>query len=61
MTHLLERFSVALIDAEETGEGLCFRCSAYFDDNCPVTTSTTIVRIRRCDSRARESVMAKEA
>lgn len=37
LTRLLERFSVALIDAEQAGDGLCFRCSAYFDDNCPVS------------------------
>ena len=36
LTRLLERFALTLIEAEETGEGLCFRCSAYFDDNCPV-------------------------
>ena len=37
LAHLLERFSVALIEAEEAGEGLCFRCSAYFEDSCPVS------------------------
>jgi DNA-binding MarR family transcriptional regulator len=37
LTRLLERFSVALIDAEQAGDGLCFRCSAYFDDDCPVS------------------------
>ena len=37
LTRLLERFSVALIDAEQAGDGLCFRCSAYFDDHCPVS------------------------
>ena len=37
LSRLLERFSLALIDSEETEDGLCFRCSAYFDDNCPVT------------------------
>lgn len=36
LSALLERFSGALIDEEETGEGLCFRCSAYFDDACPM-------------------------
>lgn len=36
LTHLLERFALTLIEAEETDEGLCFRCSAYFEDNCPV-------------------------
>ncbi|TNF83200.1 MAG: MarR family transcriptional regulator [Acidobacteria bacterium] len=33
----LERFSLALLHAEESGEGLCFRCSAYFEEQCPVT------------------------
>lgn len=37
LTQLLERFSTALIDAEDTGDDLCFRCSAYFDDQCPIT------------------------
>lgn len=37
LSRLLERFSLALIESDETGDGLCFRCSAYFDDNCPVT------------------------
>ena len=36
LTRLLERFSVALIEAEEAGDGLCFRCSAYFEDACPI-------------------------
>ncbi|MGB5815094.1 MAG: MarR family winged helix-turn-helix transcriptional regulator, partial [Thermoanaerobaculia bacterium] len=37
LAHLLERFSLVLIHAEDSGEGLCFRCSAYFEDECPVT------------------------
>jgi DNA-binding MarR family transcriptional regulator len=36
LTHLLERFSLALMASQELGEGLCFRCSAYFEDNCPI-------------------------
>ena len=36
LTHLLERFSLALILANESREGLCFRCSAYFDEHCPI-------------------------
>lgn len=36
LTQLLERFALTLIETDETDEGLCFRCSAYFDDNCPV-------------------------
>jgi DNA-binding MarR family transcriptional regulator len=36
LTRLLERFALALIEADTGGEGLCFRCSAYFEDNCPV-------------------------
>jgi MarR family 2-MHQ and catechol resistance regulon transcriptional repressor len=34
--NLLERFSVALICSEDNLEGLCLRCSAYFDAQCPV-------------------------
>jgi DNA-binding MarR family transcriptional regulator len=36
---LLERFSVALIRSERKVEGLCLRCSAYFDAHCPVRHS----------------------
>ena len=61
LTHLLERFSVALIEAEETGEDLCFRCSAYFDDNCPVThyhDDCPYQKVRHPDGQL---VMGKEA
>lgn len=33
---LLERFSLGLIAAEDTEEGVCLRCSAHYDINCPV-------------------------
>jgi DNA-binding MarR family transcriptional regulator len=36
LTHLLERFSLLLINQQDSGEGLCLRCSAYYDDICPV-------------------------
>lgn len=36
-TRLLERFSLQLIRQEDSGKGLCLRCSAYYDDVCPVT------------------------
>lgn len=36
LTQLLERFSLALIQCGESADGLCFRCSAYFDENCPI-------------------------
>ena len=61
LTHLLERFSVALIDAEETGEDLCFRCSAYFDDNCPVTHFHDDCPYQKVRQAGGESVTAKEA
>jgi DNA-binding MarR family transcriptional regulator len=35
-TRLLERFSLLLIGQEDSGEGLCMRCSAYYDEACPV-------------------------
>ncbi len=35
-TRLLERFSLQLISQEDSGEGLCMRCSAYYDEACPV-------------------------
>jgi len=61
LTHLLERFSVALIDAEQAGEGLCFRCSAYFDDNCPVTHFHDDCPYQKVRRPVGEPVMAKEA
>jgi DNA-binding MarR family transcriptional regulator len=36
LTRLLERFSLLLIRQEDSGEGLCLRCSAYYDEACPV-------------------------
>ncbi len=37
LTRLLERFALVLLKAEEPAEGgLCLRCSAYYDDKCPV-------------------------
>jgi len=36
LTKLLERFSIALLSAEGDREGLCLRCSAYFDEQCPI-------------------------
>lgn len=36
LSHLLERFSVALIEAKEAADEICLRCSAYYDENCPV-------------------------
>ena len=61
LTHLLERFSVAFIDAEDTGEGLFFRCSAYFDDNCPVTHFHDDCPYQKVRQPGEESVTAKEA
>lgn len=36
LTRLLERFSLLLIGQEDSGDGLCMRCSAYYDEACPV-------------------------
>ncbi len=36
-TALLERFALRLIRQEDSGEGLCLRCSAYYAESCPVT------------------------
>ena len=33
---LLERFSLRLIHAQEPMSQICLRCSAYYDENCPV-------------------------
>ena len=32
----MERFSLRLLRSEDAGDGLCFRCSAYYDESCPV-------------------------
>ena len=34
---LLQRFSMALVEAEDEGDGLCLRCAAYFEESCPVS------------------------
>jgi DNA-binding MarR family transcriptional regulator len=36
LERMLERFSLALLRSEKDAEGLCLRCSAYYDDHCPV-------------------------
>ena len=36
LVRLLERFSLALIRSDDGHDGLCLRCSAYFQDVCPV-------------------------
>jgi DNA-binding MarR family transcriptional regulator len=36
LADLLERFSLRMIEQEGTGAGLCLRCAAYRDTNCPV-------------------------
>jgi len=33
---LLERYSLALIGAENRGDGPCLRCSGYYDRDCPL-------------------------
>jgi len=36
MADLLERFSLRLIHAQEPMSQICLRCSAYYDEHCPV-------------------------
>lgn len=36
LTHLLERFSLAMIRQEQASDGLCMRCAAYWDEQCPI-------------------------
>lgn len=36
LADLLERFSVALLEAEHTETGICLRCSAYYEESCPI-------------------------
>jgi DNA-binding MarR family transcriptional regulator len=36
MADLLERFSLRLIHAQEPMSQICLRCSAYYEENCPV-------------------------
>jgi DNA-binding MarR family transcriptional regulator len=33
---LLQRFSLYLLEQEDTEGGMCLRCAAYCDDHCPV-------------------------
>ena len=37
LSRLMERFSLRLLRMEVPGDGLCFRCSAYYEDSCPVS------------------------
>ena len=36
LARLMERFSLRLLNSEGAEDGLCFRCSAYYEENCPV-------------------------
>jgi len=36
MADLLERFSLRLIHAQEPMSKICLRCSAYYDEHCPI-------------------------
>ena len=36
LADLLERFSLRLINAQEPTSQICLRCSAYYDEECPV-------------------------
>lgn len=37
LAKLLERFSVALLEGEETEDPVCLRCAAYVEGDCPVS------------------------
>lgn len=37
LTQLLKRFSLSLIRQEDSGDGLCLRCAAYCEEDCPVS------------------------
>lgn len=39
LTELLERFSTALLSAEDEGDPACLRCGAYYEEVCPVRTT----------------------
>ena len=36
LARLMERFSLRLLNGEGAEDGLCFRCSAYYEESCPV-------------------------
>lgn len=36
LANLLERFSVSLLELEDSGKGLCLRCAAHWEEHCPV-------------------------
>jgi len=36
MAELLQRFSLRLLRQEATNDGICLRCAAYCEDDCPV-------------------------
>ncbi len=36
LSRLVERFSVSLLETDEDVDGVCLRCSAYYDDHCAI-------------------------
>jgi MarR family transcriptional regulator, organic hydroperoxide resistance regulator len=51
LTNLLERYSLALIGSSAPPRGRCLRCSAYFDDACPLQFVHDGCPYRRSGSR----------
>jgi DNA-binding MarR family transcriptional regulator len=58
---LLERFATALIASDADHDGLCLRCSAYFDDDCPIQHLHSGCPYRKIRSRKHESPVEARA
>ena len=56
LSRLMERFSLRLLNSEGAEDGLCFRCSAYYEEGCPVNhlhDQCPYQRLRKTRSPAR--------
>ncbi len=59
-TRLLERFALSLVAGGAEDDGLCLRCSAYFDDHCPVHKVTDNCPYQRMvDGKGRDRAAAE--
>jgi DNA-binding MarR family transcriptional regulator len=61
LTRLLERFSLLLISQQDSGEGLCLRCSAYYDEACPVNHLRDGCPYQKVRDKKREGEQRKTA
>ena len=64
LSRLMERFALRLLNAEDAGDGLCFRCSAYYEESCPVNhlhDQCPYQRLRRPSTASRPAHAEQES